>query len=917
MRESRRDAAGKRQFATLSASTASAPTEELRSALAPRYTIRRVLGRGGSAVVYLAHDHERATDVALKVLHDELTSMVSTARFLREVNIARQLEHARIVQVYESGSAAGRAYYTMPYVEGQSLRERLLSERQCSLDETCELARQVAEALDYAHARGIIHRDIKPANILMSTDGAMVTDFGIARAMVIASGDTLTDSGFALGTPEYMSPEQASGQHELDGRSDVYALGCVVYQMLAGEPPFTGPSAQAIIARHFQEAPRSLRVVRPSISRSVERAIARALAKVPADRFASAGEFVAALTAPRDANDSDDVADSPSLLRRYALRAGVAAALLALVGFGVGRALLANAGTTSFRARAAFLAGQDALQEGRFALADTQFTIAKREDPEYARAIVWSALVGWWIDSEAIPSPLSLRNALQPSARGTAIDAADALLLSGLEELAEGRIDAACGVWSDSSRAGHTSAAVLYARGTCLRRDPIVRPDTSSPSGWRFRSSYEQAIVAYEQAFELQPSLMRGLGAASLADLQDLFRTNSARMREGRANANDTLTFRAFLELDADTLRYVPYPRQLHAARAAPATSAQAVQHERERFLRSARAWRAGYPRDPIAARAVAVALDLLGDIAAPEAFASALALADNSDDSLSIASEAVLVRIKHALPDDTAALRSAVATANELLRAYPPNARRESGVLGALASLLGKASLSSEYAREGDVGGAVHAVTGSGPSLMAFASLGGPRDSMAKYEALVDAAVHALPAAEAARSRGQWLWRAAALAYPDYAMRALTSTDASGAAVLEPIVAARAMDSARVKALLARLQATRAMLRPADVMIEGPYLEATALASIRDSASAIARVDPTLKALRYTTTLEFGQIPRTGTLVRTLALRAMLAATVGDRDTARQWAWAVTILWSEADEFLHPTVEEMERLAR
>ncbi len=916
MHETRRDDTTGRPFASLSGSDRNALPPELCAALAPRYTVLRVLGRGGSAVVYLAHDGTRGSDVALKVLHDALTSQVSTTRFLREVDIARGLDHPHIVPVFESGSVERRAYYTMPYVEGQSLRERLQREPQCSLEDTIAIARQVADALDYAHAHGIVHRDVKPANILMSQDRACVADFGVARAMVIASGDTITDSGFALGTPEYMSPEQAAGQRELDGRSDVYALACVVYQMLAGEPPFTGPSAQAIIARHFQEAPRSLRVVRPSVPRSVERAIERALEKVPADRYATAGEFVDALTAPATADDVELRREAATMQRRTVRRLAIIAVVLGLVVTGVARAVLASAGTTSFRARTAFLAGYDALHDGRFARADSQFADAIRHDPRFARAMIWSSLVHWWIDAEAPPSPLALRTAMQPTTRRMALDSVDALLLAGLVALAERREADACAAWADGTRAAFQNPVVLYSLGTCLRRDPIVLADATSPSGWRFRASHERAIVAYEQAFELQPLLLRGLGTASLADLQELFRTNSARMRDGRARSNDTLVFRAFPELSADTLRYVPYPRQIIAASAAPSTFALAIQHERERLLRTVRIWSTGYPRDPMAARAVAVALDLLGDAAAPDAFQTALALAESTDDSLSIAAEAVLVRIKHALPDDTFALRRAVVTADSLLRAHPPAAGREVGMLGALAALLGRASLSADYARRGGVGSIMHALTGSGPSLLAYASLGGPRDSLAKYEALVEAAVSALPPRDGGRARGQWLWRSAALSYPDYAMRALASRDDVQASVLEPIVAAVAGDNTRVIQLLARLQTTRATLRPADIMIEGLYQEAVCLVTADEPRSAIARIDPTLNALRYTTTRELGQIPRTGALVRAMALRATLAQTVGEPAASRRWARAVIILWSGADEFLQHTVRDMTQLA-
>ena len=275
--------------------------ELLRNALSARYEIERLIGRGGSAFVLAARDRTHGDAVAIKVLRPELVEAVSASRFLLEIDIARRLRHPGILPVRDAGSAAGVPYYVMPFVAGGTLRARLRRERQLPVEHALGIARAVADALDHAHALGVVHRDINPANILLDADRVVVADFGIARALTLAaiggpSAVTVgTPSGVALGTPEYMSPEQATADRTLDHRADVYALGCVVYEMLGGEPPFTGPSSAAIIARHCVEAPRSLRVIRPQLPREMERVIERALAKVPADRFATAGELVAAL----------------------------------------------------------------------------------------------------------------------------------------------------------------------------------------------------------------------------------------------------------------------------------------------------------------------------------------------------------------------------------------------------------------------------------------------------------------------------------------------------------------------------------------------------------------------------------------------------------------------------------------------
>jgi serine/threonine-protein kinase len=267
---------------------------QVKKALAGRYQIERVLGEGGMATVYLAHDQKHHRKVAVKVMRPELAATLGSDRFLREVQVAAQLSHPHILPMHDSGEADGILYYVMPYVEGQTLKERLAQEGQLSVVDAVRLGREVAEALAYAHARGIIHRDIKPGNILLQSGHALVADFGIARALGV-EGEALTKTGLAVGTPQYMAPEQATGEREVDGRADIYALGAVMYEMVAGEPPFTGPTARSIITRSLTEKPRSLTVSRVGLPPSVETAVMRALAKSPADRYPSAQEMVGAL----------------------------------------------------------------------------------------------------------------------------------------------------------------------------------------------------------------------------------------------------------------------------------------------------------------------------------------------------------------------------------------------------------------------------------------------------------------------------------------------------------------------------------------------------------------------------------------------------------------------------------------------
>jgi serine/threonine-protein kinase len=272
--------------------------EELSVALADRYRIDRELGRGGMAYVFLAQDLKHHRSVAIKVLRPELAQALGAERFLREIEIAARLTHPHILPMHDSGEAGGFLYYVMPYVEGESLRDLLGREQQLPVDKAVDIARQVAGALSYAHSHDIVYRDIKPENILLAGDEVVVADFGIARAITAAGGEQLTSTGIAVGTPAYMSPEQGSGETHLDGRSDLYSLGCVVYEMLAGAPPFVGPTAQAIQARRMTDPVPPLRTVRETVSSYMEEAIVKALSKVPADRFATAAQFAEALTQP-------------------------------------------------------------------------------------------------------------------------------------------------------------------------------------------------------------------------------------------------------------------------------------------------------------------------------------------------------------------------------------------------------------------------------------------------------------------------------------------------------------------------------------------------------------------------------------------------------------------------------------------
>jgi serine/threonine-protein kinase len=302
--------------------------DRLKTALADRYAIERELGAGGMATVYLAEDLKHRRAVAVKVLRPELAAAIGPERFLREIEITARLDHPHILPLLDSGEADGFLFYIMPYVQGESLRDRLNREKQLPIDDAIQIAREVADALDFAHQQDVVHRDIKPENVLLGAGHARVADFGIARALSAAGGDRLTETGAAIGTPHYMSPEQASGGQQVDGRTDIYALACVLYEMLGGDPPFTGSSAQAVLTRKVVDQVPSLRTLRDTVSEPVEGVVMKALAKAPADRHGTAGQMAEEL---RRATREEVVQGTGRLRRRVGHRAALVLPVLAAV----------------------------------------------------------------------------------------------------------------------------------------------------------------------------------------------------------------------------------------------------------------------------------------------------------------------------------------------------------------------------------------------------------------------------------------------------------------------------------------------------------------------------------------------------------------------------------------------------------
>src|SRR5687768_4056167 len=304
--------------------------ERLSAALADRYRIERELGQGGMATVYLAAELKHKRKVALKVLKPELAAVLGADRFVQEITTTAALQHPHILPLFDSGTADGFLYYVMPFIQGETLRDKLNRETQLGVDEAVRIVTDVADALHYAHSQGVVHRDIKPENILLANGRPMVADFGIALALSAAAGGRMTETGLSLGTPHYMSPEQATAEKEITARSDIYSLASVLYEMLAGEPPHMGNSAQQIIMKIIADTPRPVTELRKSVPGQVAAAVAQALEKLPADRFASAAEFAAALEGRLATRATATTAASGAASRRW--RAAALASSVATLG---------------------------------------------------------------------------------------------------------------------------------------------------------------------------------------------------------------------------------------------------------------------------------------------------------------------------------------------------------------------------------------------------------------------------------------------------------------------------------------------------------------------------------------------------------------------------------------------------------
>jgi tetratricopeptide (TPR) repeat protein len=1041
----------------------------LESALADRYRFTRELGRGGWGIVYLADDLRHQRQVAIKILRVEMTSLRGRDRFLREIEIGARLEHANILPLYDSGEYDEILYYVMPFVDGESLQQRLAREGPLPFDEVRRIGTSILRALGHAHERAVIHRDIKPANILLGRDRVLVADFGIARAISANASDQWVSSvGVQVGTPQYMSPEQGSGDPRLDARSDIYSLGCVLYEMLAGTPPFTASSSTAVTARHAMDPVPSLRTVRPSVPPGVEEVVTRALAKVPADRFATAAEMEAALDAamsgewisaerriavprrrtkqvaaiaggvvvaiavafvvmsqavlePRAAalaradttrylllpfeRDSqvpftfDEVTHLRTALTRWrpltvvdpfevrdaapqtgarslsardarkiALRLGAgrylrgtltrsgdsirvggllydvrsgplyeasqhvyAAGIDPTVAFGrlVDRLLLrqdVDSAPASRALPAMQLFEQAAAAREAFSLrsADSLLASALESDGNFARAALWLAQVRVWRRE-----PMrSWQQWAERAASSSALSAPDSAIAAGLVDLALGNAPRACSSFENLAKSRRNDFSTWYTLAMCRNLDSTVIRDSRTTSGWRFRSSYHQAVNAYVRAFELAPALHRSFQAGRYQELRELLFTGRGILRAGIAAAPDTGRFYAYPAWEGDSLVFIPFSSQAiqrGIAQVDPAARQLAVTRQREMFGRIARSWATSLPNNAGTKEAFAIALDMLGDPSALDTLRAARALTTDGEQRQRLASEEVLLRVAHARRDPSL-LQEAVRIADSLLGSPRRGVPEEASVLSPLAAVLGRCRQAGSLAAlstdpEGTVQrGVPPFVFSAAESLKVFAVMGcRAMSDTAGMQAIIEGLRHdAGSRSEAALQQDEFRLLAQTLRLAPVSDSVLVHrlAQTSGDVVLR---AKRLVFQGKPLEARAILEARRRSRGPdgtANITPDAVLAEAEIWVSLGDSAAAREWLDPLLNRVSWFEIM-YDSPESVGALLRASALRAELAAGAGDRLLARKWAALVAPLWRRADPELGPLVVRMKQLEK
>jgi tRNA A-37 threonylcarbamoyl transferase component Bud32/tetratricopeptide (TPR) repeat protein len=1029
----------------------------------PGYVVEKKIGSGGMGTVFKARDLKHDREVAIKILRPEVASTLGHDRFLREIRTAARLVHPHIVSVFDSGVANGALYFVMPYIEGESLRERLNERGTIALDDSIRITRQIASALQHAHGESILHRDIKPENILISADGhAWLVDFGVALSAAGEPQLRLTAAGLLLGSPLYLSPEHLESR-DVDGRADIYSLGCTLYEMLTGRAPFTGKSVQAVLLQHLTEEAKPASGIRTEVPRELDEILRKALAKQPADRFQTAGDFEAALAAISASAAADGLLRRPMGRRQLALGAFAFAAIwialtipraehapatgplakrstantdtalyvvLPVVGdstvptrefessvidaltvwrgidiadrpvpstsqpnvpptveaqvhalAGATRAgrfvflrvtseprgfrltaelgdvaapdvrlakvrlefpsnlngakpvfraladslllrgianecLVGQTGTVVLTAIRSCDAAFSALEDGNLRQANKFFGDALNNDRNYARAALWLSEIRDWIVANPGATPDLLRRA---EADSNALTSRERALLRARQFQLQGNFESACSIYQRLTEANDNDFAPWLGLGDCHRRDERV---VRSGNGWKFVSSYQRALDGYQRAFEIRPALLGAFSERGFGRIRWILNTSTSGFRSGRALAPDTLTFSAYPILQGDTIAFVPVPTWQFAQSGSgswPAMVGAAVDRQRDVLRKLASQWAAQFPGSAAAQEGLAVALELQGDPAALNAVRRARELAADADHALQLATSEVWLRTKFGLPDDRRELRRARSLADSLLRAVREATPTQATLLSSLAILIGKPVEAARIARRivSENGQLPTGLLEPTHALMAFAAAGALPDSMARLETQFEVALrNGVSPNRQAQVRADLLWQPAMIAVPEYVFRAFPAIASTGAFTAAQAAFLR-HDTVEARAIMSRIQATRAPARPADLTIDAVLVSAWLSSQLGDSGAAEAQLDSVLNAVRWFPPGRMQSMPQTGSLLRAMMLRAELAARSGDRATASRWATPITVLWENSEPPLQKVLGRMRDLTK
>jgi tetratricopeptide (TPR) repeat protein len=920
------------------------------SVVADRYRIERQIGRGGMATVYLAHDEKHGRDVALKFLVGPYPDPVAVRRFLREIVTLAQLAHPHILPLYDSGEHEGTLFFVMPYVAGGSLRTRLMAQKTLPVADVVRLAREIADALAFAHARGYVHRDIKPENVLIADGHALLADFGIARVETPVGDPTLTGTGIGLGTPAYMSPEQACGD-PADARSDLYSLACVLYEALVGEPPVSPKGLSGLAIDRFLTPPEPPRRRRRDVPPALERTILCALRLAPGDRFANATAFIRSLDgeptpAPKPRRSSVGVR-----IRRHPWLTSVGACALALVTLlAVRRPPTGNvrrflpfvsdaeaAETRSPRAHDTYVAAHHALASWDLAGAARQFDAAAQADPQFAQAQLWLAQTMEWANPiYASPPPtwkpvvdraMGLRDRLGPH---------DQQSIQALSALADGRYAEACDRYGQMVKADSQDFIAWFGLGECQSMDQLVVRDRSSPTGWRFRSSMHSAVNAYTRALHILPEFQEAFINLGSERLSRLLWTQGNIPRRGYAieARGDTVYFAAFAELRDDSLAFVPHPWSdilTVIPGAVPASLGEAVTRNSHLLRQVAGDWVHAVPGSSAAHLQLARSLEAIGTIV-PAATGDTNAI-DEARRARQLA-ERPLQRINAMLDEarfDIEAGRSAAAhsLADSILAEWPNPTAQEAGPVATAAALTGHvhraaaalrmtAAIDTVEVAPGVLQIAPAAPASEALAFLAYAACGGPGDSMRVTADRARQAVRTWvdPTHRQAMQHVLLDWPAT-LAFDAIGLSAEHRADASANSQMARQWALAHGDTAMERTYLADRRAQIRLAMPGRLDPAGSFVNARLALDAADTADALAELEFALDA-----TPRFGprlteSAEESAPFVRALALGADLAQRAGDTARARRWAQHVVALWSNADPELQPIVTRARALSQ